>query len=257
MKHVRRTDQPTTGSTPVTGGTHAAPVTGSAPTTQQPAVPPQRTVGGEEHVGRTEHVEHVHHEHTHDDDRDVRREAVADHRRGEAKERFGGMNLGAAFFGWLVAIGMAAILVGIVGAVATAIGSNLSLSQADARQDAGGYGLAAAITLGVVLFLAYYAGGYVAGRMSRFDGARQGLGVWLVGLLVTLLVAAVGAVAGSQYDVLSRVDLPSIPVSGSTATWGGVITLVAVVVLTAVAAVLGGLAGHRYHTKVDRVAGLR
>lgn len=251
MKHVRRTDQPATGTSPVSGGTHAAPATGATPTAQQPAVPPQRTAEHEH-----EHVEHVDHRDHRGDDH-LRREAVADHRRGEAKDRFGGMNLGAAFFGWLVAIGMAAILVGIVGAIATAIGSNLSLSQADAQQDAGGYGLAAAITLGVVLFLAYYAGGYVAGRMSRFDGARQGLGVWLVGLLVTLLVAAVGAVAGSQYDVLSRVDLPSIPVSESSATWAGVITLVAIVVVTAVAAVLGGLAGHRYHTKVDKVAGLR
>ena len=47
-------------------------------------------------------------------------------------------------------------------------------------------GIGGGIAVLVVLFLAYLAGGYVAGRMSRFDGARQGLAVWVIGLLVVL-----------------------------------------------------------------------
>ena len=45
----------------------------------------------------------------------------------------------------------------------------------------------------MALAVAYFAGGYVAGRMSRFDGARQGLGTWLLGLVVTVVLAVVGA----------------------------------------------------------------
>jgi hypothetical protein len=228
VKHARRTDQP-------------AP--GAAPTTHAPTVPPQRT--GETPVGEERVVER--HER---DDRDVR-----DHH-DDAHDKFGGMNLGADFFGWLVAVGVAALLIGIVGAIATAVGANLQLSQAEARQDAGGYGLAAAIVLAVILMIAYYAGGYVAGRMSRFDGARQGLGVWLVGLVIAIVVAVVGAVAGSQYDVFNRVDLPSISLSADTLTWAGLITLGAILVLTLLAAIGGGIVGHRYHNRVDHAAGL-
>ncbi len=38
------------------------------------------------------------------------------------RERFGGVNPGAAFFGWLVAVGVTILLAGILGAVAAAIG---------------------------------------------------------------------------------------------------------------------------------------
>src|SRR3954463_14958915 len=34
----------------------------------------------------------------------------------EARDKFGGMNLGAGFFGWLVAMGMTILLFGIIGA---------------------------------------------------------------------------------------------------------------------------------------------
>ena len=36
--------------------------------------------------------------------------------RGRQRDAFGGLNWGSAFFGWLVAIGMAAILTGILSA---------------------------------------------------------------------------------------------------------------------------------------------
>jgi amino acid transporter len=169
------------------------------------------------------------------------------------REEFGGFNLGADFFGWLVAVALTVLIASIVGAIATAIGSSLNVTQTDAQRDAGTFGLATAIALLVILMLAYYAGGYVAGRMSRYDGGRQGFGVWLIGLVVTLIVVGVGVVFGSKYDIFQRVDLPSLPIPSNTATWGGIITLAAVLVGTLLAAFVGGKVGHRYHTKVDRV----
>lgn len=171
------------------------------------------------------------------------------------KERYGGFNLGADFFGWLVAIALTVLLVGIVGAIAAAVGSSLNVDQTDAERQAGTFGLATAIVLLVTLMIAYYAGGYVAGRMSRFDGGKQGVGVWLIGLLVTLIVVGLGALFGSQYNVLQRVEVPSMPIPTDTATWGGIITLAAVLLGTLLAAVIGGKVGQRYHTKVDRVTG--
>ena len=174
----------------------------------------------------------------------------------EARDRFGGANWGACVFGWLVAVGVAILLTSIVGAVVTAVGSGAQVSQNEAQREAGTIGVAAAITLLVVLAVGYYAGGYVAGRMSRFDGARQGFGVWVIGLVVTILVLALGAIFGNQYNLFDRVNVPRIPVSTDQIGWGAVITAVAVLVITLVAALLGGKVGHRYHDRVDRAAGL-
>ncbi len=105
-----------------------------------------------------------------------------------------------------------------------------------------------------ILLIAYYSGGYVAGRMSRFDGARQGLMVWLIGLLVTLVAVALGWIAGDQYNLLDRVDVPRIPIPSDDITLGGIITAVAVLVGTLLAAMFGGTVGRRYHSRVDRAA---
>ncbi|HET6561598.1 MAG TPA: hypothetical protein VFG72_06965 [Marmoricola sp.] len=172
----------------------------------------------------------------------------------EARDRFGGINWGAAFFGWLVAIAMTILLVSIVGAVLTAVGSSQNITQSDAERQAGTIGIAAGIVLLVVLAIAYYTGGYVAGRMSRFDGGKQGLATWIIGLVVTLVAIGLGAIFGNEYNLLDRVDLPRIPLSTDELSTGGVITALAVLVLSLLAAMLGGKVGHRYHDKVDRVA---
>ena len=102
------------------------------------------------------------------------RETVRDMRARQRAE-YGGLNWGAAFFGWLVAVGMAAILLGLLSAAGTAFGlTDVSESEANANADT--IGLVGGILLVAVLAIAYSCGGYVSGRMSRFDGARQGFG---------------------------------------------------------------------------------
>jgi hypothetical protein len=167
------------------------------------------------------------------------------------RERFGGFNWGAAFFGWLVAIGMGVILTAIVAAAGAAIG----LTDANTASDnAGTIGIVGGALLIAASFIAYYCGGYVAGRMSRFDGGRQGFGVWAIGLLVTLLVAAAGAIFGDQYNVFENLNLPRIPLNTSDITTGGIIALAAIFVVTLIGSILGGKLGERYHRRVDRAA---
>ena len=178
-----------------------------------------------------------------------RAEAVHDRQRDE----YGGFNIGAAFFGWLVAIGMAALLTALLSAAGAAIGLT-SLSASEARTGADAISIVGGILFVLVLALAYFCGGYVAGRMSRFDGARQGVGVWLFGLVVTILLAVLGAVAGSEYNVLQQLNLPRIPIDEGSLATGGAIALAAVLVATLVGALLGGKAGERYHRKVDTAA---
>jgi sporulation protein YlmC with PRC-barrel domain len=166
-------------------------------------------------------------------------------------EEFGGFNFGAAFFGWLVAVGIAVLLTAIVGAAGTAIGLT-EVGGSSAAGNAETIGIVGGVVLLMVLVVAYYAGGYVAGRMSRFEGGRQGIGVWLFGLLVTLAAAAAGAVFGSKYNVLSKLDLPRIPVDEGSLTTAGLIALAAILIGTLLAALAGGKTGEKYHRKVDR-----
>jgi amino acid transporter len=171
------------------------------------------------------------------------------------REEYGGINWGSAFFGWLVAIGVAALLTAILSAAGTAVGlTKTSPSQASgqASSNAGTVGIVGAIVLLAILAIAYYAGGYVAGRMSRFDGPRQGLGVWLIGLIVTIVLAVAGVLLGAKYNVLSQLNLPRIPVDEGSLTTGGLIALVAIVAVTLLAAMAGGKQGTHYHRKIDR-----
>jgi heme/copper-type cytochrome/quinol oxidase subunit 2 len=144
------------------------------------------------------------------------------------------------------------------GGVAFGVATNttVSLDQAVRESEQGTgtaqtVGLVGAITLLVVLFLAYYCGGYVAGRMARFNGARQGLAVWLWGVLMALVIAAVAAVAGAQYDVFAQLNLPRLPVNEGQVTAVGAIAIGAAILAALFGAVLGGLAGMRFHRKVD------
>ncbi len=171
------------------------------------------------------------------------------------REEYGGINWGAAFFGWLVAIGVAALLTAILSAAGAAIGlteSSPSQASGQAESNAGTVGIVGGIILLAILGLAYYAGGYVAGRMSRFDGPRQGVATWLIGLIVTVVLAVAGVVLGAKYNVLSQLNLPRIPVDEGSLTTGGLIALVAIVLVTLLAAVLGGKQGTHYHRKIDR-----
>jgi hypothetical protein len=48
--------------------------------------------------------------------------------------------------------------------------------------------------------------------MARFNGARQGIAVWLIGLLVTIVLAVAGVIFGAKDNVLSELNVPRIPV---------------------------------------------
>ena len=167
------------------------------------------------------------------------------------REEYGGFNFGAAFFGWLVATGLSVLLIAILSAAGAAIGLT-QLSETEARGSAETIGIVGGALLILVLAIAYYAGGYVAGRLSRFDGARQGLGAWLFGIVVTILIAVAGAVLGSEYNILAKLELPRIPVDEGSLSTGGLIALGVVLLATLIAAILGGKVGQRYHRKVDR-----
>jgi hypothetical protein len=166
--------------------------------------------------------------------------------------RFGGISWGSAFFGLLSAIGLAALLLGIVAAAGVAIG--VSEIKDVTNGDAETIGLGGAILVLAILALSWFCGGYVAGRMARFDGVRQGLAVWVWTVLIGVVLAIAAVIGGSEYDVFAQLNLPNVAVGDQTLTTGGAITLAAACVVTLVFAVSGGKFGDRFHRRVDRFA---
>jgi hypothetical protein len=170
------------------------------------------------------------------------------------KERFGGMKFGACFFGWLTATGMAVLLTALLAAAGAGVSlaTNLDETAADPNR-AQTVGLIGAIVLLVIIFLSYLAGGYVAGRMARFSGARQGFGVWLWAVIIAVVVAILGVVGGTQFNLLANLNtFPRIPINEGDLTTAGLITAIAVALVALVGAVLGGLAGMSFHRRVDK-----
>jgi hypothetical protein len=183
---------------------------------------------------------------------DVRDEVV-----DRQREQFGGVKIGSAFFGWLTATGTAVLLTALVAATGAAIGLGVledpEAAADEAAQNPETVGWVGGIALLVILFVAYWCGGYVAGRMARFNGVRQGIAVWIWAVVIAIIVAVIGLVAGSQFDIL--VDLnafPRIPLSEGELTVAGIITAIVVAIASLGGAILGGMAGTRYHRRVDR-----
>jgi hypothetical protein len=172
--------------------------------------------------------------------------------RREQRREFGGrIQWEAVFFGLLAAIGLAASLVAMV------LGGLVAAGVTSFREDAGtlvDHVMTAGGAIPVaILALAYLAGGYVAARMARFDGWRQGLGVWLLSALMLIAVAVAAWIAGGELDPTKSISLPSNPIdTGPLSRSGWAILLVALLV-PLVLAIAGGVLGERFHRAVDRV----
>ena len=173
------------------------------------------------------------------------------------KDTFGGMKFGSAFFGWLTATGMAVLLTALVAAAGAVFGLSTNTDLNDAADqvaaDPQTVGITGAIVLLVILLISYFAGGYVAGRMARFNGAKQGVAVWLWALIIAVLVAILGLIFGRQFDILANLNsFPRIPLNEGNLTTAGIIAVVVAIAAALIGAVLGGLTGMRYHRRIDR-----
>jgi len=170
----------------------------------------------------------------------------------EQRNRFGGMKFGACFFGWLTATGTAVILTALLTAIGAGVGLARHLETNQALANAQTVGLVGGIVLLAIILIAYLAGGYVAGRMARFNGLKQGVGVWLWAIIIAVVVAVLSLIAGAQFNVLgSLTGFPQLPVNEDQMTTGSIILAILVVVVALVGAILGGLTGMRFHRKVD------
>ena len=188
------------------------------------------------------------------EDRHVDETTTVERREGgvvAARERFGGRDLPASFAGMLVALAALVLLAGLASA---AIGTIAFQTGVEGNEEE--LSLGALIAAGAVIFLAFLLGGWAAGRMARYNGALNGfmVAVWFVVLGIVLAIA--GAIAGDTYNLFDelRVAQASLPnwFSAEDVTAGAIISSLAFVALMVAGAVLGGVWGTRMHTKADR-----
>ena len=153
------------------------------------------------------------------------------------------------FFGLLAAVGLAALLVAMLLGALVAVGSTDSRETAADQVDhvaAGGGGIAMAI-----LILSYLTGGYVAGRMARFAGWKQGLAVWLLSALVAAAVLIAAWIAGGDLDPTKSISMPADPVDTGPLSSGPLILVISAALALA-ASLAGGVLGERFHLALDR-----
>ncbi|QJY47770.1 hypothetical protein [Pseudonocardia broussonetiae] len=66
---------------------------------------------------------------------------------------------------------------------------------------------------------------YAGGRMARFNGAKQGIAVWVWAIVIAVVVAILTAVVGSRFSILATLNgLPRLPIGEGAPTTAGVIT---------------------------------
>lgn len=166
------------------------------------------------------------------------------------KQQFGGIKPGAAFFGWLSALGLTVILSAFV------VATGATIDLVPDGTDSGQIGWDGVLLVVAVVLVSFVAGGYVAGRMARFDGARQGLAVFGWTVVMSVVLAVLGAIAGAKFNLLDQIDsFPRIPSDLGELTLQAGAALVGVVLAAALGSVLGGVAGMNYHRRID-IAGL-
>ena len=152
--------------------------------------------------------------------------------------------------GTVTGYGAFAVLAALVGAAFSAADVDTDFSTNDWASTESLGGIATAVTL----LLAYLFGGYVAGRMARRSGVLHGVAVFVLSLIGGVAIG--GLVAGLGDDQEVEQNLRSIGVPTSWDDWGdvGTATAIAALVLMAVGAILGGMLGERWHTKLARRA---
>jgi len=164
----------------------------------------------------------------------------------EAHRRFGGLDIPASLAGMLAALGATVLLGGLL------TGAGSVGYQAGLRGDSDDLSVGGLLAGFVILLVAFLIGGWVAGRIARYDGARNGLmtAVWF--LLLVAGVTALGAWLGDRYDFLADVHLPQW-FSGSARTAAAIGTGLLAVAITLVAATFGGKLGASYHRRADEL----
>ena len=169
------------------------------------------------------------------------------------KSRYSRMHLLPGLLGWLITISLMDGGLWAIQSWLTLTGQSESIEYASvvSRLFSGASNaVPVAVALSVLIFFAYLVGGYAAGRMARFAGAKQGIAVWLWQIMALIL----GSLATFLMPQLFQNSVASLSlqklIAGDFAN--GLLAVLLVLALSFLGAILGGLCGRLYHRRVDK-----
>jgi hypothetical protein len=174
-------------------------------------------------------------------------------REARLREIYGGVDYLASFIGSIFALVCTIILLMLLSSfVLIPLGFTLNLEGREIDTAI----ITGLVIVGLVLFVAYFCGGYVAGRLARFDGGRNGAVTVAWSILLSLILALLlgGLLPGPLFEPLQQFVQSSIlPAVGSLLNAGliGAGIVVGALLLELLGGFLGGRAGNSYHTHID------
>ncbi len=178
---------------------------------------------------------------------------ATEQREARLKDIYGGVDWLASFIGCIFALVCGGLLLLLFGGLVLA---PLDFSLDLQSQTLSASVMTGLVVIGLALFLAFFVGGYVAGRLVRFDGGRNGAltaawGLLLAGLLAIFPAFLPGTLFRLLRDVVNESVLPAI---GNLLAVGGVGLgiLFGAVLLMILGGLFGGRFGNRYHARIDR-----
>ena len=152
--------------------------------------------------------------------------------------------------GTFVAFGAVALVAAAAGALGSTLGIDTDGISTDEWRQAG---IAGAAMAALVLFASFFFGGYTAGRMSRRAGARHGV---LVFLLSVVLMAGIGLAAWGASDtpttgdVTESIDDTGVPTDSDTWSDIGIGAGIAAIAAMLIGSIAGGIRGDRWHGRL-------
>ena len=183
-------------------------------------------------------------------------EAVEE-REDRLRNMYGGVDWLASFLGFVFTVVLALVFSTIAGLVLVPLGFPPELSGGQL----GASVLTGLAVLGVLIFLTYFFGGYVAGRLARFDGGRNGAMVLVWTFIVALILALIavvfsGFLPSGVAEAIANLARGTVSAAGTLAGAGaaGIVVAVAALLLALLGGFFGGRLGGRYHTEIDRAS---
>jgi hypothetical protein len=183
-------------------------------------------------------------------------EAVEE-REDRLRAMYGGVDWLASFLGFVFAIVIASVFSAVAGLVLVPLGFPPEISGGEL----GASVLTGLAVVGVLIFLTYFFGGYVAGRLARFDGGRNGAMVLAWTFIVALILALVALVFAGFLPDLAANSIRNLAQGTASAVGtlagaglAGIVVGVAALLLALLGGFFGGRLGSRYHAEIDRAS---
>ena len=181
---------------------------------------------------------------------------AAEEREDRLRDVYGGVDWLASFLGFVFVLVAGALLSLVAGLVLVPLGISPDLAGAEL----GAAAITGLVLVAILVFLTYFFGGYVAGRLARFDGGRNGAMLLLWTGVTVLILALVNAVLSGFLPARVSEDLGNLVQNNVLSTIGGlsqlgvagVLIFAGALLVALLGGFLGGRLGSRYHTEIDR-----